>query len=161
MNCSEVKQVVRILPMPGGPDPLRELAEHLSRCPACEARFAPLLAMASKLQHLPEKELPAGFDARFRRRLARRMQQEGKKARESPFLFLASKDELRWILVLVLGAGPVAAGLGDPVTAPPGTTLVSASNIGVMALGLVFAAAFVQAVLHADILREIFRRKTI
>lgn len=161
MNCIEAKQVVRILLMPGGTNPPRELAEHLRECRACEARFAPLLAMASELQRLQGKELPADFDARFRRRLARRMQQEGKKARKSAFLFLAANDEFRWVLVLALGVGPVAAALGDAVVAPPRPLQISASNIGVMALGLLFAAAFVQAVLHSDIIMEIFRRKRI
>lgn len=37
---------------------------HLQACPGCAARFAELAALVSHLESLPDREVPADFDAR-------------------------------------------------------------------------------------------------
>jgi hypothetical protein len=118
------------------------------------------LTIASKLQHLPDRKLPEGFDARFWHRLARRAQKEREKAWQSLMFSIAATDEVRWVLMLLLSVGPVAVALGDSVAAPRHPLLVSASNIAAMAVALLLAVAFVHAVSYSDVIVRIFRRKT-
>jgi anti-sigma factor RsiW len=160
MNCSEAEELILSLLAQRASAVHGELAEHLIACQACEARYAPLLAIASSLQHLPDKELPVGFDARFRGKLSREPQNARKKAWLTAVLSLAAYDEVRWILVPALSIVPVAAALANSPVTPRCPLLISASNIGAMAVSVLLAAGFVHAVHHSDIITGIFRRKT-
>ena len=160
MNCSEVNRIAQSLLAGEGGDPFPELLEHLRDCQGCESRFATLLTMASNLQHLPDRKLPEGFDARFWHRLAQRAQKEREKAWQSLMFSIAATDEVRWILMLLLSIGTVAVILGDTVAAPRQPLLISAANIVVTVVALLLAAAFVHAVSYSDVIVRIFRRKT-
>jgi anti-sigma factor RsiW len=159
MNCSEVDRIVQSLLAGEGADPFPELLEHLRDCQTCEDRFATLLTIALNLEHLPDRKLPEGFDARFWHRLARRAQRERKKAWQSLMFSIAANDEVRWVLMLLLSVGSAAVALGNSAAAPRHPLLVSASNIAVMAVALLLAAAFVHAVSYSDFIVRIFRRK--
>ena len=160
MNCKQVRQRMLVLLVSGETNPTGELAEHLRSCRACDALFARLPAISSELQRLPDKELPPSFDETFKRRLALRMQ-EANRIPGSGLTYLLAKDGLGWVLFLMLGIAPIAAGLGDAADASTHPPLISASNVGVMALGLLFAAAFVQAVLHWDTITGYLKGKEI
>jgi anti-sigma factor RsiW len=160
MKCGEVNRIVQSLLAGEGADPPPELLEHLRDCQSCEGRFATLLTIASNLKHLPDRKLPEGFDVRFWLRMARRAQKKRKKAWQSWMLSIAANDEVRWVLMLLLSVASVAVALGDSVAAPRHPLLISASNIVVMAVGLLLAAVFLHAGSYSDVIVRIFRRKT-
>jgi hypothetical protein len=160
MNCGEANRMVQSFLAGEGAGPPPELVEHLRDCQACEGRFATLLTLASNLQHLPDRKLPEGFDARFWHRLAQRTQKERKKAWQSLMFSIAANDEVRWILMLLLSIGAVAVTLGDSGAASRRPLLISATNIVVMVVALLLAAAFAHAVSYSDVIVRIFRRKT-
>jgi len=162
MNCTEAKKIVEDFVVAGGASPPTELMQHLRTCPACAARFLPLINLASELQRMPEKALPEGFDLRFRQKMAARLRTGAKNDRVSAVMGLLAMDAIRWGLVLLLSfsLGPIAGMLSGSLEAPTRVLTFPAPHFLVLIACLLLASAISYAMFSSDILTNIFKRRT-
>lgn len=125
------------------PERVPELAEHLAGCPACRERLAAHRLLAATLGNRPVPPLPAGFEARLRRRIraAERAEAGDRKGAAPGLRFLlpaywtaagvAAAALLRWIDL---------QGIGFPAGLGPSAAAALLATAGITAAGLLLPA---------------------
>jgi hypothetical protein len=123
------------------------IVAHLSECERCRDQFASLLEVARSITRVPWCDLPAGFDDRFRQRLAESKSDFDLRALMLPvrLLFALGSRGLTWLLFLTLSFG-VVLGINRGLGSGPGSVIeITSSNLAgllsIMLLGVLLPGA--------------------
>jgi hypothetical protein len=147
MRCDEVDNLVVDSLATGTEAWETAIAAHLSECERCRGQFASLLEVARSITRVPWCDLPAGFDDRFRQRLAQAESNAGLRALMPPVRFVVALGSrgLTWLLFLMLSSGLVL-GIDRGLGSGPGSVIeITSSNLAgllsIMLLGVLLPAA--------------------